>query len=83
MKRAALLLATLLVVVMLVPGCRSLTGRSLGQHLDDKTTTAQVETKLMTDGFRNLVSTDVDTWFGTVYLQGTVPTAAECVAPSP
>ena len=55
-------------------GCRSATGRSFGQHWDDKTISAQVKTKLMTERFANLFSTGVGTQFGVVRLTGTVPT---------
>ena len=55
-------------------GCRSMTGRSFGQQWDDKTISAQVKTKLMTERFNNLISTGVGTQFGVVRLTGTVPT---------
>jgi hyperosmotically inducible protein len=55
-------------------GCRSTTGRSFGQHWDDKTITTQVKTRLTADTFRNLFSTGVGTQFGVVYLTGNVAT---------
>jgi hypothetical protein len=66
------------VVVVLcaltVVGCRSLTGRSFGQQWDDKTITSQVKSKLTTERFGNLFSTDVGTQYGVVFLSGTVGT---------
>ena len=74
----ALQCAVILAVCTLTfVGCRSTTGRSFGQQWDDKTTTAQVKTKLTTDSFGNLFSTGVGTQFGVVHLTGNVPTEAQ------
>jgi hyperosmotically inducible protein len=73
-------LASLAVVVMtmsLLGGCRSMTGKSFGQNIDDKTVTAGVKTKLVADRARNLVAVDVDTNQGVVYLSGNVSTARQ------
>jgi hypothetical protein len=66
--------AVIVVCALTVVGCRSMTGRSFGQHWDDKTITSQVKTKLTSDRFGNMFSTDVGTHFGVVYLGGTVAT---------
>jgi hypothetical protein len=69
--------AVMLVCVFAFVGCRSLTGRSFGQHWDDKTITAQVKTRLSTDRSRNLFSTGVGTQYGVVHLTGNVATPEE------
>jgi hypothetical protein len=58
-------------------GCRSATGRSFGQQVDDKLITAHVKTKLTGEHFRNLFSTGVGTQFGVVHLTGNVETEAQ------
>jgi hypothetical protein len=57
-------------------GCRSMTGRSMGQQIDDKVISTQVKTKLMVDKFSQLFSTGVGTQFGVVHLTGNVGTEA-------
>jgi cold shock CspA family protein len=66
----------LLIVVCTLAfvGCRSLTGRSVGQQIDDKVVTTQVKTKLTLERANNLISTGVGTQFGVVKLTGTVHT---------
>jgi hypothetical protein len=71
------LFAAVLVLALAVTGCRSMTGRSLGQQVDDKSTTAQVKTKLTSSTFGNLFSTDVGTHYGVVRLGGSVATAEQ------
>jgi hypothetical protein len=70
-----------LVVVCAVAfgGCRSMTGRSLGQQIDDKVISPQVKSKLTMDKFTNLFSTGVGTHFGVVHLTGNVGTEAQKV----
>lgn len=53
-----------------------MTGRSAGRNIDDASITAAVKGKLAADRAASLTSVDVDTVAGTVYLTGTVPTAA-------
>jgi osmotically-inducible protein OsmY len=64
----------MVVCALTVVGCRSMTGRSFGQHIDDKTISTQVKTKLTGDKFVNLFSTGVGTHYGVVRLSGTVGT---------
>ncbi len=76
----ALQYAVIVVVCTLAfVGCRSMTGRSLGQQFDDKIITAHVKSKLTTDRFGNLFSTGVGTQFGVVHLDGNVANEAERV----
>ena len=70
-------LAAVLVLVALVTGCRSMTGKSAGTSADDATITASVKTKLVADKAANLTRVDVDTNNGTVYLNGTVDSAEQ------
>jgi hypothetical protein len=65
------------VVLLLAAGCRTMTGQSLGQNVDDKTTTAAVKTDLARANLRNLTWVDVDTVRGTVYLHGTTTSQAD------
>jgi hyperosmotically inducible protein len=71
---------SLVVLVMLltaIAGCRSMTGRTAGQTIDDASITAAVKAKLVTDKAANLTRVNVDTNNGTVYLIGSVDTAEQ------
>jgi osmotically-inducible protein OsmY len=69
--------AVIVICALTTLGCRSMTGRSFGQHVDDMGITSQVKSKLTTDRFGNLFSSSVDTVNGVVYLGGTLATPAE------
>jgi hyperosmotically inducible protein len=66
------IVVALLLVVAFMPGCRSMTGRSVGRVIDDKTITAKVKTKLVEDKAANLTRIGVTTVNGVVYLDGAV-----------
>jgi hyperosmotically inducible periplasmic protein len=66
----------LMVVALLGAGCRSMTGESAGQNIDDATITTEVKGKLTAEKASNLTSVSVATANGTVSLTGVVPTAA-------
>ena len=70
--RSFTLVAVVLTVFALVSGCRTLTGKSAGQNIDDASITASVKVKLVADKATNLTRVDVDTNNGTVYLNGSV-----------
>jgi hyperosmotically inducible periplasmic protein len=72
MAHAVKRLAVLLVVLVVAAGCRSMTGESLGQNIDDSGITAAVKAKLVADKVSNLTRVNVDTTNGTVYLNGSV-----------
>ena len=75
-----LIIASLMAAVILAgvaSGCQTLTGKSLGQNVDDTTITASVKTKLVGDRALNLTRVNVDTNQGTVYLIGTVENAEQ------
>jgi hyperosmotically inducible periplasmic protein len=69
--------AVLLVLVSIVAGCQSMTGKSAGTNVDDATITASVKAKLVGEKASNLTRVDVDTNNGTVYLNGTVESAEQ------
>ncbi len=77
MKGVAKYVTMVGVVLMLAAGCRTMTGQSLGQNVDDTTTTASVKTELTKANLRSLTWVDVDTVRGTVYLHGTARSQAE------
>ncbi len=72
MRRTVRVLAVVLALAAAVSGCRSATGKTAGQTVDDATITAAVKSKLVADRAANLTRVDVDTNNGTVYLNGTV-----------
>ena len=72
MRPAFGMVAGVLVLLALVAGCTSTTGKSAGTNVDDATITASVKSKLVADKASNLTRVDVDTNSGTVYLNGTV-----------
>jgi hyperosmotically inducible protein len=71
MTRIVGLLAIGLIFVVL-NGCQTLTGETVGQNIDDTTLTSYVKTKLVADKAANLTRVDVDTTRGVVSLTGVV-----------
>ncbi|OLB95098.1 MAG: hypothetical protein AUH30_16185 [Candidatus Rokubacteria bacterium 13_1_40CM_68_15] len=71
MKRLA---GLVLLVLVLGAGCRSLTGRSMGQWADDRTITAMVKTQVAETTAGHSSRIRVDTYDRTVYLTGGVET---------
>lgn len=67
------------LVVLLATGltaCSAVTGKTVGESIDDATITAVVTTRLIEADPANLVRVDVDTNRGVVYLNGVVPSEA-------
>ena len=62
----------LLLIVGVMTGCRSMTGRSVGRVIDDTTVTAHVKSKLVADKAANLTRIGVTTVNGVVHLDGAV-----------
>ena len=58
-------------------GCRTMTGRSAGELMDNAATTASVKAKLTGDRLANLTWVDVDANNGVVFLTGNAATAAQ------
>lgn len=65
-------LALALLLLLATAGCRSLTGRSPGQWVDDHATTARVKARLARDTASTVTRVHVDTYEGVVYLTGGV-----------
>jgi hyperosmotically inducible periplasmic protein len=74
MRRVLTSLSVVLVLLSLAAGCRSTTGQSMGENVDDKVITAAVKTRLVAERTKSLTSVDVDTKRGIVYLKGSVAT---------
>ncbi|MBI2460441.1 MAG: BON domain-containing protein [Candidatus Rokubacteria bacterium] len=69
------LVATALLAVIF-GDCTAVTGKTLGENIDDASITATVKWRLAREKAAILTSIDVDTNRGTVYLSGTVESAA-------
>src|ERR1044071_8551647 len=65
-------IAALLLIMFLAPACQSMTGRSAGRYIDDKTITAKVKSKIVGEKASNLTRVGVNTVNGVVYLDGVV-----------
>jgi hyperosmotically inducible periplasmic protein len=66
-----------LAVVLLLNGCQTVTGETLGQNIDDTTITTTVKTKLAAEKGSTLTRVQVDTNRGVVQLTGVVDSAAD------
>jgi osmotically-inducible protein OsmY len=64
-------------VLSVLTGCQALTGRTLGENIDDTNITATVQTQLTAEKASNFLRVDVDTNNRVVYLNGTVPSAEQ------
>jgi predicted small secreted protein len=76
MKRLVILVLALLVTA----GCQTMTGKTLGQSVDDTTIVGTVKAKLAAERLATLTRVDVDSVQGVVYLTGVVPTPADRVS---
>jgi osmotically-inducible protein OsmY len=69
------MLAAVVLVLMALSGCQSMTGETVGQNIDDTNITAAVKTKLATgEKASTLTRINVDTVRGVVSLNGVVAT---------
>ncbi|MGH7798370.1 MAG: BON domain-containing protein [Candidatus Binatia bacterium] len=75
MKHTIEKLTAVIVLVFILGGCQAVTGRTVGQNIDDTNTTAAVKTQLARDKASSLTRIDVDTNGGVVALNGTVESA--------
>lgn len=76
MARVGKMIGLVAVVVMLLSACSSMTGKSLGENIDDAGITAAVKSKLAAEKISTVTRIDVDTNQGVVALTGTVPSEA-------
>ena len=65
-------IAAVLLIMFLAPACQSMTGRSAGRYIDDKTITAKVKSKIVGEKTSNLTRVGVNTVNGVVHLDGVV-----------
>jgi hyperosmotically inducible periplasmic protein len=73
--RGLRMLAAVILVLMALSGCQSMTGETVGQNIDDTNITAAVKTKLATgEKASTLTRINVDTVRGVVSLNGVVAT---------
>jgi len=70
-------LAVAVALIAAASGCRTMTGRTAGQTVDNKTTVATVKAKLVADRIQNLGWVNVDANEGVVYLTGNAQTAEQ------
>jgi hypothetical protein len=77
MPRATRSIAVLVTVLIVLAGCRTVTGRSAGQWIDDKTTTAKVKAAVASAQIGSLSRVDVDTSNGTVFVTGVTSNDSE------
>ncbi len=68
--------ACLGAILLLLAGCTTLTGETLGQNIDDASITSTVKAKLAAEKVSTLTRIGVDTVQGTVHLTGVVENAA-------
>ena len=64
-----------LMTLLIIGGCTSMTGQTAGQYVDDTTITASVKAKLVGEKTANLTRIDVETTNQIVTLTGIVESA--------
>lgn len=77
MMRAFKGLTVTLALLFFMTGCQALTGRTMGENLDDSYITTAVKSKLASDKLVSLTRVEVETNNGVVYLTGQVETAEQ------
>ncbi len=66
----------IVLLAVLSTGCKTLTGETVGEHIDDTNITTVVKTKLAQEKGVTVTQIHVSTVQRTVYLTGTVPSEA-------
>ena len=74
--RVSRMVGVVAVVMMLLAACSSMTGKTLGENIDDAGITAAVKAKLAGEKISTVTRIDVDTNQGVVALNGTVSSEA-------
>lgn len=67
-----MIISAALALFLSAAGCRSMTGQTAGQFVDDSTITTSVKAKLVADKAANFTRIDVDTTNRVVSLNGVV-----------
>ena len=65
-------LAVIILISVLAASCTAMTGKTVGENIDDANITASVKATLVADRVANLTRIDVDTTRGVVSLNGVV-----------
>ncbi len=76
MRYAVRALSLVAVLAVLVAGCTTLKGKTMGQSVDDASLTTAVKAKLAAEKVDTLTKISVNTNRGTVYLTGNVENEA-------
>ena len=76
MIRVSRMMGVVAVVMLLLAACSGMTGKTLGENIDDAGITAAVKAKLAGEKISTVTRIDVDTNQGVVALNGTVQTEA-------
>jgi osmotically-inducible protein OsmY len=71
-KKPVRIISVLVLISVVLAGCKAMTGKTLGRTIDDAGITASVKTQLAKQRASSLARIDVDTNEGVVYLNGTV-----------
>jgi osmotically-inducible protein OsmY len=71
------MLTVTLALLFFMTGCQALTGRTMGENIDDSYITTAVKSKLASDKLVSLTRVEVETNNGIVYLTGQVETAEQ------
>ena len=76
MMRVSRMMGVVAVIMLLLAACSGMTGKTLGENIDDAGITAAVKAKLAGEKISTVTRIDVDTNQGVVALNGTVQTEA-------
>ena len=76
MMRVSRMMGVVAVVVLWLAACSGMTGKTLGENIDDAGITAAVKAKLAGEKISTVTRIDVDTNQGVVALNGTVQSEA-------
>ena len=76
LRRVGGFVSAVAVMMLLLAACSSMTGKTLGENIDDAGITAAVKSKLAAEKISTVTRIDVDTNQGVVALNGTVQTEA-------
>ena len=76
MIRVSRMMGVVAVVMLLLAACSGMTGKTLGENIDDAGITAAVKAKRAGEKISTVTRIDVDTNQGVVALNGTVQTEA-------
>ena len=77
MRRPFVAIFSAIALTWVLSGCQTLTGETLGEHIDDTTITTTVKAKLAQEKGTTLTRIQVDTDRGVVQLTGVVQSPAE------